>query len=596
MATVIDALLVTLGLDPKGFKKGIEDSTKAIKPLTDAQKKQTDEETKQAKERELRAKRAAQGIAKIRSEVLSLAAAYVGTSAIKAFVERITESDARIGFFSRNVGMSTQDLSAWQGVAEKTGGSAQGLAGDFKAVTSAVERFSLTGQGGDSFKYWRALGINLTDVSGKAKSMNDVMLEAADKFEGMNPVKAQALGAGMGLSEGTVNTLMHGRKALLELLEAQRKQNAVTEEDAQNAQGRIKAWKDLMDTFEGIGRTVLNVLSPALVVVLQTMQRFAPVIAVLAGVLAIAMTGMTVLKFASLVRGIGQLAGGLGFASTAATGLLGILGKIFGILGVGLLADAALSALDPADKMGAWIDKHIPGASWLDNTASKVGLGRSYADQSRVAGVSTPAGEAVSAATNAGGAALSRGLRNMNPGNLDFRHQEGAELEQHASPRFAKFKTMEEGVAAFARQMQLYASRGQDTVRAIISKYAPPNENNTVAYMSSVAKSLGVGIDQRLASGGSFDDEKLRMLMVGVSKIENGKGKLSLDQINAGIRLYRQRSAGRTASSQTTSTTDVKVGQITVQTKATDAKGIARDIGASMKHYAFATQANVGLS
>ena len=602
MATVIDSLVVLLGLDPKDFKKGIDDSTKAIKPLTDAQKKQTDEETKQAKVRELQVKSAAEGIAKIRNEVLSLAAAYVGASAIKSFIERITESDSRLGFFARNVGMSTRDLSAWQGVAEKTGGSAQGLANDFKSVTSAVERFSLTGQGGDSFRYWRALGINLTDVAGKAKSMNDVMLEAAEKFQGMDPVKAQSMGAGMGLSEGTVNVLLHGRKALLELLEAQRKQNSVTEEDAQQAQGRVKAWKDLMDTFEGMGRTVLNTLSPALVVLLETMKRFAPVIAVVAGALAVAMTGMTALKFVGLVRGIGQVATGLGVASTAATGLFGILMKIFGMLGVGMLADAALSALDPGDKMGAWVDKHVPGASWIDNAASKVGLGRSYEEQARIAGGSVPSTSAAATdseqapAASAADPSLSRGMRNMNPGNLDFRHQEGAELEQHATPRFAKFKTMEDGVSAFARQMQLYASRGQDTVRSIISKYAPPNENNTVAYMNGLAKSLGVGVDQHMAQGGSFDDEKLRGLMAGVSKIENSKGKLSLDQINAGIRLYRQRSAGRTAGSQSTSTTDVKVGQVTIHTKATDAKGIARDIGSSIKHYAFATQANVGLS
>lgn len=656
MATVIDSLLVTLGLDPKGFKKGVEDSTKAIKPLTDAQKKQTDEETKQAKQREQQAKIAAQGIAKIRNEVLGLAAAYIGTSAIKSFVERITESDARLGFFSRNVGMSTQDLSAWQGVAEKTGGSAQGLAGDFRAVTSAVERFGLTGKGGESFQYWRALGINLTDVEGKARSMNDVMLEAADKFKGMDPVKAQALGAGMGLSEGTVNTLLHGRKALLELLEAQRAQNAVTEKDAEQAQGRVKAWKDLMDTFQGIGRTVLNALSPALVKLLETLQRFAPEVAVIGGVLAIAMTGLSALKFLALISGIsgitaglssagiaatglgvagaaatGTLARGIGVASAAATGLLGILGKIFGLLGVGMLADAALSAIDPGDKMGAWIDKHIPGASWIDNAASKVGVGRSYEEQARIAGRAPPIAASASqapaapaqapaplapvtpgaesttaqaapgapgtpAAAGGANAPLSRGLRNMNPGNLDFRHQEGAELEQHATPRFARFKTMEDGISAFARQMQLYASRGQDTVRSIISKYAPPNENNTVAYMNGLAKSLGVGVDQHMAPGGSFDDDKLRTLMAGVSKIENSKGQLSLDQINAGIRLYRQRSAVRTAAPQNTSTTDVKVGQVIVHTKATDANGIARDMGQALKNYSFATQANLGLS
>jgi hypothetical protein len=40
----------------------------------------------------------------------------------------------------------------------------------------------------------------------------------------------------------------------------------------------------------------------------------------------------------------------------------------------------------------------------------------------------------------------------------------------------------------------------------------------------------------------------------------------------------------------------VKIAQINVHTQATDAKGIAKDIGPAVKQYAFTTQANMGLS
>jgi flagellum-specific peptidoglycan hydrolase FlgJ len=48
-------------------------------------------------------------------------------------------------------------------------------------------------------------------------------------------------------------------------------------------------------------------------------------------------------------------------------------------------------------------------------------------------------------------------------------------------------------------------------------------------------------------------------------------------------------------TSTNTSTSDVKIGSITVNTKATDAPGISKDIGASLQQYAFASNANVGL-
>lgn len=37
-----------------------------------------------------------------------------------------------------------------------------------------------------------------------------------------------------------------------------------------------------------------------------------------------------------------------------------------------------------------------------------------------------------------------------------------------------------------------YAKEGVDTVTAIISRWAPPNENNTQAYISAVASQMGV--------------------------------------------------------------------------------------------------------
>lgn len=59
----------------------------------------------------------------------------------------------------------------------------------------------------------------------------------------------------------------------------------------------------------------------------------------------------------------------------------GLAGAVAKGLGIGAVAHTALSAIDPEDKAGAWIDKNVPGAAWLDNQASRIGMGRSYAEQ-----------------------------------------------------------------------------------------------------------------------------------------------------------------------------------------------------------------------
>lgn len=117
---------------------------------------------------------------------------------------------------------------------------------------------------------------------------------------------------------------------------------------------------------------------------------------------------------------------------------------------------------------------------------------------------------------------LPRGLRNNNPGNINFANQTGAVLEPVSPtvpvPRFAKFDTMDDGIRALIFQLQLYFDRGIDTVTAIISKWAPPTENFTQNYIASVAASLEVSSTAVLEP----TNDVLANLVMAISCMENG--------------------------------------------------------------------------
>lgn len=83
-----------------------------------------------------------------------------------------------------------------------------------------------------------------------------------------------------------------------------------------------------------------------------------------------------------------------------------------------------------------------------------------------------------------------------NPTNL--RWAEGYETHDTASGKFAVFPTLDEGVLAAAKQLQLYGTRGVDTVREIASTWAPPNENDTEAYIRHVVRSTRFGENEKL--------------------------------------------------------------------------------------------------
>lgn len=57
----------------------------------------------------------------------------------------------------------------------------------------------------------------------------------------------------------------------------------------------------------------------------------------------------------------------------------------------------------------------------------------------------------------------------------------------------AMFATPEEGVAAIMERSQSYARKGLNTISKIMHKYAPPEQNDTKAYIAFVCKQTGIG-------------------------------------------------------------------------------------------------------
>lgn len=129
-----------------------------------------------------------------------------------------------------------------------------------------------------------------------------------------------------------------------------------------------------------------------------------------------------------------------------------------------------------------------------------------------------------------------RGLRNRNPGNI--RHGavtwQGAAKEQ-PDPAFVTFTSDQFGIRALAKVLLTYQNqRDLDTVRKIIGRWAPPNENDTEAYVAAVANGMAVGPDQPL------DIDAVGMMLPLVKAIiahENGAQPYSDAVLMEGLRM-----------------------------------------------------------
>ena len=104
-----------------------------------------------------------------------------------------------------------------------------------------------------------------------------------------------------------------------------------------------------------------------------------------------------------------------------------------------------------------------------------------------------------------------------NPLNLRFAGQDGAQNVNG----FAAFPNVDAGLAAAQHQFALNAKRGINTLNGLISSWAPPNENDTKAYISTVSGMTGIAPDAKIDI---TDPAIQKKVMAAMSRMENGPG------------------------------------------------------------------------
>lgn len=124
------------------------------------------------------------------------------------------------------------------------------------------------------------------------------------------------------------------------------------------------------------------------------------------------------------------------------------------------------------------------------------------------------------------------GLRNNNPGNI--RPGDSWQGMTGENGGFVVFQDITWGLRALATDITNKIREGYDTITTLITRYAPPSENNTTAYINAVSADTGIPADQPL----QLDPGSLHDLVRAIMNHENGDSYSALvsDQdIDTGI-------------------------------------------------------------
>lgn len=629
---VIEALFITLGLDTSDYEKKQKGVLTSLTKMGEA----SDKQTKLIAES---GKKAAQTFSLLKVEVLGALAAFGMSTGFKSFIESNMNGQAALGRMSANLGMSTQKLQAWKLAAKEMGQSGEDATSALQSVAKGVAEARITGTS-SLIQASRRFGFGV-DTNNPEQTLINIsrrMAQMHDRQQAMQIAEASGVG-------NISNLLLLGPDALEQrLAHTMALTGAATKASTEQAAKLQMQWADLQERFQQVGERVFNKLEPILArlgerlanwldsinwqdvinkigrfidkvqEVVKAMGGWKTIAEVLGGVLALKLLS----PLFDLVSVFGRLIPLIGTSTTGAWGAMAGLGSAAGVALIALTGIAALHIDSLGGKKradGTYEDEAIRPNNMPSFTnadlwnrvkgrpskyagsaaqAATLLAGRMYVDKmdpeiyrqmaSDILQNKIKPEDAGNAAPSLSNASLPRGARNNNPGNLNFAGQAGASLESGPGARFAQFGTMSEGVAALDLQLQRYMGRGIDSIRKIVNTYAPSSDDNDVqAYMAALAKQTHHGADDKLSSNDIPD------LIRGIVKQEGNAGFVTEDDYVKGIRMAAQMGIGvpKGAYAQrqgpTTNTSTVSIGTLNVNTKATDANGVAKGMKTAMQ-------------
>lgn len=131
---------------------------------------------------------------------------------------------------------------------------------------------------------------------------------------------------------------------------------------------------------------------------------------------------------------------------------------------------------------------------------------------------------------------MSRGLRNCNPGNIRrSRVRYRGEVVPSSDVEFKEFATMAYGYRAMFVLLDTYRRRyGLITIRQMLSRYAPPEENFTESYIRIVSQRTGIDADRRVNT--RLDSDMIPIVRA-MSEVENGVAAI-IEDVEEGWSLY----------------------------------------------------------
>lgn len=462
MSTVIDSLVVLLGLDASNYKKGRETAEKETAETARKAKAGADDITK--------------SLVDVGRQVAVLMLGFDSAIGFGKWLGQLNAGEAALGRTSANIGMSAHELNKWGNAVELAGGSATDAQAAFTQLTEDFQKMNTTGEQSSLLQFLRARSVNIRDANGNLRDQGEIFEELANKTAQYGRQYQVTMFKQAGLSQGYINYLVQQRDIRQEQLRTAERDNAVTDETVKKAAELQQYWRNVGLQIQAAGQMILTAITPTLTQVLKV--------------------------FGDVNASSDEFTTGLKLIGSAAIAIK----RIF--VGMGDAIGGAAAAI------GAALKGNFKEASRiLDDQSTRSKAADKQADKDIASLWNTPAAVAANTVASSGEAGGgyrpppgSKAGRFNNPGNI---------LDSAGNEN--RYATPEEGQAALEHDLTVKMRRGLRTVDAIITAYEGSGKfkNDVPAYIADVRKQLGKN---------ELNENDIKALSYAIGRHESGPG------------------------------------------------------------------------
>lgn len=208
------------------------------------------------------------GLNRIKDTLMPLATGFALASMVTGFIEGANQIEKA----SQRLGMTAEDLQAWQGAAEALGAEGAEVNEMLSDMNEHLVDMVQFGSG-PAVDILNKLGISAKDAAGKIRPAADVLLDLAGASEKVGKQNMLAYGKMMGFNPEVIDLLLQGRKGLEDLLKAQKELAVFNKEDAEIAKQSKIAWQGFMKSLQAIQAVIMRAVMPALVTMVNWLTK-----------------------------------------------------------------------------------------------------------------------------------------------------------------------------------------------------------------------------------------------------------------------------------------------------------------------------------